>query len=85
MYGSKKKMMGGGMTPMKPSGMDKKLVGGQVKMDKNKNGKLDSQDFKMMREMKPGGMVNPNMRSMADVAKEAMMKAKNGREIPRGY
>ena len=83
MYGSKKKMMGGGMTPMKPmknmgygGGMDKKLVGGQVKMDKNKNGKLDSQDFKMMREMKPGGMVD-----IKALKKENKMR----RSMPRGY
>lgn len=38
-----------------------------------------------LKGMKTGGMVNPNVRSMTDVAKEAMMKAKMGREIPRGY
>ena len=32
----------------------KKLVGGQVKLDKNHNGKLDGQDFKMIRGQKPG-------------------------------
>ena len=31
----------------------KKLIGGQVKLDKNHNGKLDGQDFKMIRGQKP--------------------------------
>ncbi|NIP29621.1 MAG: hypothetical protein GTO02_04645 [Candidatus Dadabacteria bacterium] len=48
----------------------------------------DLKSFSMkewLKGMKTGGMVNPNVRSMTDVAKEAMMKAKMGREIPRGY
>jgi|TARA_R110000868_G_scaffold262613_1_gene521348 hypothetical protein len=28
------------------------LSGGQVKLDKNKNGKIDAQDFKMMKKKK---------------------------------
>jgi len=30
----------------------KKLIGNQKKLDKNKNGRLDKQDFKMMRKGK---------------------------------
>jgi hypothetical protein len=30
-------------------GSPMKLEGGQVKLDKNKNGKIDAEDFKMMR------------------------------------
>ena len=33
----------------------KKLVGNQYKLDKNKNGRLDKQDFKMMRKRKGKG------------------------------
>lgn len=32
----------------------KGLVGGQKKLDKNKNGKLDRQDFMMMRQKRKG-------------------------------
>ena len=36
---------------MPPKKKGKKgLIGNQKKLDKNKNGKLDSQDFKMMRK-----------------------------------
>ena len=31
------------------------LKGAQYKLDKNKNGKIDGQDFKMMKKMKYGG------------------------------
>tara|TARA_R100000805_G_scaffold15847_1_gene17864 strand:- start:147 stop:362 length:216 start_codon:yes stop_codon:yes gene_type:complete len=31
------------------------LKGNQYKLDKNKNGKIDAQDFKMMKKMKYGG------------------------------
>ena len=30
--------------------LDEKLIGGQKKLDKNKNGKLDKQDFEMLRK-----------------------------------
>ena len=33
----------------------KKLVGNQYKLDKNKNGRLDKQDFKKMRKRKGKG------------------------------
>jgi hypothetical protein len=36
----------------KSSELDEKLVGGQKKLDKNKNGKVDAQDFKMLRKSK---------------------------------
>ena len=41
---------------------DGKLVGGQVKLDKNKDGKISGEDFKMMKKtelkaMKKGGKV----------------------------
>ena len=32
-----------------------KLVGGQVKLDKNKNNRIDAEDFKMLRAGKAGG------------------------------
>tara|TARA_B110000008_G_scaffold278201_1_gene321303 strand:+ start:6040 stop:6198 length:159 start_codon:yes stop_codon:yes gene_type:complete len=38
----------------KPKSKGKKLVGNQYKLDKNKNGKLDKQDFKMMQKGKKG-------------------------------
>jgi len=40
--------------PPKKGKKSKKLVGGQKKLDKNKNGKLDKQDFKMMRKKGKG-------------------------------
>jgi hypothetical protein len=43
---------------------DEKLVGNQHKIDKNKNGKLDKQDFKMLRKEKPiEEKLNPSMGS----------------------
>lgn len=59
MYGGKvQKMAMGGMAEknIKPNAnmgmmgmnMGGKLVGGQKKLDKNKNGRIDGQDFKMM-------------------------------------
>lgn len=44
--------------------LDEKLVGNQHKIDKNKNGKLDKQDFKMLRKEKPiEEKLNPSMGS----------------------
>ena len=39
---------------MKNKKKGKGLVGGQKKLDKNKNGKLDRQDFMMMRQKRKG-------------------------------
>ena len=50
----------------------KKLVGGQVKLDKNHNGKLDSQDFKMLRGQKP-------VKEDSEQQDEATLSAKAGR------
>ena len=38
----------------KNKGKGKGLVGGQKKLDKNKNGRLDRQDFQMMRQKGKG-------------------------------
>jgi hypothetical protein len=46
------------------SKLDEKLVGKQHKLDKNKNGKLDKQDFKLLRKEKPiDEKLNPSMGS----------------------
>jgi hypothetical protein len=53
-----KKMMGGGnMDDMYGMGgkMKKYLAGGQVKLDKNKDGKISGEDFKMMKKYQMGG------------------------------
>jgi hypothetical protein len=42
------------------------LKGGQVKLDKNHNGKLDSQDFKMLRKEEGGDKTNPKQGSSVD-------------------
>jgi hypothetical protein len=39
---------------MKKNKKGKGLIGGQKKLDKNKNGKLDRQDFMMMRKKGKG-------------------------------
>jgi len=39
------------------------LKGGQVKLDKNHNGKLDAQDFKMLRKEEGGDATNPKQGS----------------------
>jgi hypothetical protein len=47
----KKKYMGGGMAPKYgKGGMMKYLKGGQVKLDVNKDNKITSVDFKMMKK-----------------------------------
>jgi hypothetical protein len=44
--------------------LDEKLIGKQHKLDKNKNGKLDKQDFKLLRKEKPiDEKLNPSMGS----------------------
>ena len=50
-----RKKMTKSMPPMKNKNKNTKrkgLIGGQKKLDKNKNGKLDRQDFQMMRKGK---------------------------------
>lgn len=37
--------------------MTKQLVGGQKKLDKNKDGKISGEDFKILRNMELGGAV----------------------------
>jgi len=39
----------------RPINMNEKLVGGQKRLDKNNNGRLDSEDFKMLRKSKKSG------------------------------
>lgn len=57
--GAKKMMYGGKVKKMESGG----LVGGQVKLDKNKDGKISGEDFRMMsyggavKKMKYGGKV----------------------------
>jgi hypothetical protein len=51
-----------------PDSVKEELKGGQVKLDKNKNGKLDSQDFKMMSKKKVKEGVN-----FAEMMKETQM------------
>ena len=46
---------------MKNKNKDKFLVGGQAKIDKNKNNRIDAEDFKILREennMKKGGVTS---------------------------
>jgi hypothetical protein len=50
---------------------EKKLVGGQVNLDKNHNGKLDGQDFKILRSMKKPGMKNTPVAEAANRAQQA--------------
>ena len=60
---AKKKMKAGG-----------KLVGGQSKLDKNKNGKIDGEDFKMMKNKKAyGGMAKKKKMMMGGMMKKKKM------------
>lgn len=52
---SVKKMPGGGMMPKYKDGGKMYLKGGQVKLDKNKDGKISGEDFKMMKKYEMGG------------------------------
>lgn len=52
-----------------PSEMKETLVGKQKKLDKNKNGKIDAEDFKMLRKQKKGGETDEQWQALAaDVA-----------------
>lgn len=59
----------------KPINMNEKLVGGQKKLDRNKNNKIDAEDFKMMRKesitMTEGELIN----FIEKIIKEEKLKA----------
>lgn len=67
-----KKMMAGGkmVKKMEAGG---KLVGGQAKLDKNNDGKISGEDFKMMYG---GGMTKKKMMAGGGVKKKMMAKGK---------
>ena len=50
--GMVKKLRGGGMVKKMNKGGATSLVGNQKKLDANKNGKIDKQDFKMLAKKK---------------------------------
>ena len=50
--GMVKKLRGGGMVKKMKMGGDTSLSGNQKKLDANKNGKIDKQDFKMLAKKK---------------------------------
>jgi hypothetical protein len=66
--------------------LDEKLYGGQKKLDKNKNGRLDSEDFKMMRgevdEKLHGGQkkLDKNKNGRLDSEDFKMMRGKNKKD-----
>ena len=59
----------------RPINMNEKLVGGQKRLDKNNNGRLDSEDFKMLRKesitMTEGELIN----FIEKIIKEEKLKA----------
>jgi len=69
----KKKMMAGGKMVKKKMMSSGKLVGGQTKLDKNKDGKITGEDFKMMYG---GGMTKKKMMAGGGVKKKMMAKGK---------
>ena len=54
------------------------LTGGQVKLDKNKDGEITGEDFKMMKEKKVAGRTyrkgDPRLKMEKDKKKKRMMK-----------
>lgn len=48
-----------------PNEMKESLVGKQKKLDKNKNGKIDAEDFKMLRKQKKGGETDEQWQALA--------------------
>ena len=46
--------------------MDKQLVGGQKRLDKNKNGKIDAEDFKQLRDEKKEDVEAVIIRTLKD-------------------
>jgi hypothetical protein len=61
-------MPGGGMMPKYKDGGKMYLKGGQVKLDKNKDGKISGEDFKMMKKYQVGG-VTPEDKMIEDEIK----------------
>jgi len=63
---TKKMMDGGNMDDMYSKGgkMKRYLAGGQVKLDKNKDGKISGEDFKMMKKYQAGGTVGDKKRKV---------------------
>ena len=56
-----------------------KLVGGQSKLDKNKNGKIDGEDFKMMNKKAYGGKAKKPVKKMyGGTAKKPVKKMMGG-------
>ena len=55
--------------------IDEKLVGDQEKLDKNKNGKLDSKDFKILRSMK-----KEEVEPLDELTKAAKQRLNNAQE-----
>ena len=69
----KKGMAKGGMMKKKGYAMGGALKGGQNKLDKNKDGKISGDDFKMMKK-KGGGMMKKKGYAMGGMMKKGMAK-----------
>jgi hypothetical protein len=72
----------GGAKQKDPEDMEEELIGGQKKLDKNKNGKLDSDDFKKLRaedaeqvdESIPSGYQNRDGRLIPKINKKMSLE-----------
>jgi hypothetical protein len=66
--------------------IDEKLIGKQKNIDKNKNGKLDAQDFKLLKkeemELEERNKENATARKMMDASRGAKFKAQPGTSAP---
>jgi hypothetical protein len=77
----KKKMMANGKMVKKKMMANGKLVGGQAKLDKNNDGKISGEDFKMMYG---GGMTKKKMMAGGGVKKKMMAAGGKAKNMAKG-
>jgi hypothetical protein len=59
------------------------MQGNQLKLDKNENGKIDSQDFKMLRSKKEvGEMGKPSLKAKFEASMQKQYKSRPENKAP---
>jgi hypothetical protein len=61
--------------------LKKYLTGGQVELDKNKDGKITGEDFKLMKTKKKGMYAKGGMKMYAGKGTKVKMYAKKGTKV----
>ena len=87
MYGKGGKIVKGKRKPVKEEVVDEALIGGQKKLDVNKNKRLDSQDFKLLRAKKKKPMQEQEQKKpwwMTSTAAELAAAAQSASNARKG-